>query len=408
MNLVCFSGVVVLVFLCTVALPPSPYLAGIDIGLGFQHLFVLLCFVAFTLTYVLVRTNTITNRPESDLDSQQFTVSSLYMGMLAVLGSTGALVSFLQVQYTVGVASYYSMLRAGGRLAEEARGNAILHPLPDMGLPGVLRMFNTNAVTAVILLVTLLMAGGRIKGAVSRLCVIVVILAFLMRLMLHMDRLPLLALLPLLPHVVKRASRIRRSQVLVATITVLIVAEVISRNRGYSMGLIGFGSLYVQSGMVNLSYLLSTFSGPYSYGLQTLFTPALFFAKAIGSPFNFAPYYEWAWNPALNGFGYAFMEWGWFAFCVFAAHGAIGALLDATVVARSEVTPAALLVRRLQLLSSYLLLSYIAVPASSGPEFHLTAWTLGFAYLLERFMVRYATRRLQLSMDEADVALASW
>ena len=404
MNLACLVLVVALLFGFTIFSPSSSLLTGIDMGFGVHHVFLLLCSACFLLPYFItrhLRAQGVENG-EPATESRSLISAHLrpaYLWLLAGLAVAGVIVSATQVETTVGIVRYYTLLLAGGPLAEQARGAAILTPARDSGLPGFLRMFNAGAVVAAVILLTALAAGARPRGRMARTACLVIALAFVARVVLHMDRLPFMAIIPIAWHLWQRAGMKARSIVVGCGLICAIVAEVVSRNRGYDFGTLGYVELYIQSGMVNLSYLLQNYNGPWSMGLLTLFSPVYFAAKAANIPFNVTPIYEWAWSPALNGFGFAYLEWGWASLAVFGLHGSLAGLLDG-LAARASLAyhaPSSLLALRLQAMSAYLLLSFVAVPASSASEYHLMVIMIVLFWIVESRWVRPLNREIAIT-----------
>ncbi|MGA3010661.1 MAG: hypothetical protein ABSD72_10415 [Terracidiphilus sp.] len=253
----------------------------------------------------------------------------------------------------------------------------------DGGLPGIIKVFEENTVIAAFCVLALLARGYRIKTRVNIALAAIICAMFIAGTILRIDRLSLLALGPVSFSLIRQTkSRYGRLIALSCTLLLVVLMAVQSVRRGSEISLIGWVGLYLNLGMLNLGLLINTLN-QHTYGLAGVFSFVAWLFRGANMHILPSTTYEFVFNPAQNGFGYMFLDFGWCGVILFVLGGHIGRVVDNRVDAqgyKGGQWP------EIQWIVAYAILSLPTVPAYSGMEF----WLL---LLLSVILVKYITKR---------------
>ncbi len=365
-----FLLAVVALFAGTTLLPVSDLLAGDRVTLA-AYLYLGLCSIAFLVGYALLPWRGINNagHKRSPLSSSDTTIPMRHMMLLALIAAAGLAVLLLQINATVGLLRYFVLaLAASGDAANQLRYYTVMLPSSEGGYPGYIKMLNWGVVVAPFSLLALMSRGYRVRG---RMCVglgVLIGMLYLAGTLLRMDRLSVLALAPVTLSVFRKAGKRGRAVALVGIALLLASVVVQSVRRSGGQGMMGWASLYLQLGMVNLSLLMKA-RIHYAYGLSGIFSFAAWIFKAFGIyVVPDLPGFTSSWDTAQNGFGYMFHDFGWFGTVVFFLAGIFSRRIDqlaGTNINREGEGQW----RELQWILSYGAASIAVVPAYSGFDF---------------------------------------
>jgi oligosaccharide repeat unit polymerase len=206
-----------------------------------------------------------------------------------------------------------------------------------------------------------------------------------------MDRLSLLSLMPILYYIFKKI-RSRPKKILLMSLPILLIVLIIVQGsrRDSEIGLMGWLGLYVDSGVVNLNLLIHTLDH-HTWGLRGIFSFVTWTFQGFG--INIVPpvNYDIEWNPAQDGFGMMFMDFGWMGIIIFMFIGLICGYIDSQVPFSKLNEPWL----EIQSILSFVFLSYWTVPAYDGIEFWLLLITsiALVKYIVKRANVTRSPRR---------------
>jgi hypothetical protein len=306
--------------------------------------------------------------------------------LLALLGISGCLTLILQISITYGLANYIqAILYSTVANLNDLRYETVAISSAEGGLPGVIKMWNWNSVTAMFCFLAMLARGYRLRGAAQLILAFVIAVAFVVAAFLRQDRLSALSLLPVL--LTLMAQLLRRPQNTtgkvmgaIAFICVIGLIAAQSSRRG-TLGILGWVALYTQVGIVNLGLMMhSTF--PHTLGFAGPLSALSWIGKAVGlNPALRSTTIQWVWSDVDNGFGYWFLDFGWFGAVLFIVLGACARLLDLRCQ-RSAARPGGFPWQELRWLFAYLALSFPFVPAYVGIEYWLMI--VSVIYLMKR------------------------
>ena len=158
----------------------------------------------------------------------------------------------------------------------------------------------------------------------------------------------------------------------------LIAAQ--SSRRG-TLGILGWVALYTQVGIVNLGLMMHS-NFPHTLGFAGPLSALSWIGKTVGvNPALRSTRIQWVWSDVDNGFGYWFLDFGWFGAVLFIVIGACARLLDLRCQG-SAARPRGFPWQELRWLFAYLALSFPFVPAYVGIEYWLMI--VSVIYLMKR------------------------
>lgn len=275
----------------------------------------------------------------------------------------GLVVTLYQVSLSVNIFDYLSSL-FGGAFVELRE--AFLLSSSEGGLPGPLKMLANTTLGVVLMVFGLLYfctTNPREKNKLKQLLIFSVFVLFL-KIVFSLDRVSIFAIMfPFLFLAVKNRWY-RRVFFYIAAFLFVFSLNFISSKRLEGYGIVDFVMLYFYLGIVNLEVTIDTLSG-HTFGFNTLLAPLNFVFEFFSIEFDLGTDFDWVWNPAQYGVGYAYMDFGIFFFLFFLVLGVFARYI--TVKSYSG---------KLIFCSSYFvfvygLMSFVTVPVIRGLEFYV-------------------------------------
>ena len=154
------------------ATTPIPALLSIyDVDTSQAFIYLLLCSVAFVLGYL---TPPLTPRLkqaiiEKNNVAREINIPRGHMMILLLLALSGLIVVLAQIEATVGLTEYLSVIRSvsSSDATNALRSATITLSSSEGGLPGYMKVFEENIVIAPFCVLALLARGFRLKGAAN-------------------------------------------------------------------------------------------------------------------------------------------------------------------------------------------------------------------------------------------------
>jgi hypothetical protein len=401
-----FSGFLISFFLL---FDFAPELLGFNPSVGAAMAFIWTCLIFFSIGYVTYLSGfTYWARRERMLGKLPLRGRLRPWVLWALVGYSlfGNAVSAVQIDETVGLGRYASLASEPGEATREARAATGSVSSDVAGLKGYWKMFGYSPVISLFLLLALVGAQYEIAGN-SALCASgLVFLLYGVANFIRMDRLSILGLSPTLL-IVWRYRRHLRPLLGGAFVVLAILAQIQTARRTPVNGIAQDFVLYIQSGVINLEFGMNSLTR-HAWGLVGIFSPVVFIGRVFGVDWNLEQYDTmWIWNPAHNGFGYFFIDFGWFSVFVFLALGIGAGKLD--LLRQRQIClrdhPGAVGACLMQPVFAYGLLSMIVVPAFGGFEYFLLMFTAGvMSYWMHRSPAKFVMPLAQVQVVEEEPA----
>jgi hypothetical protein len=388
-----FLASVAAIFAGSILLPTPDLLSGYVRDVMPSYFYLGLCSVGFVTGYKLLpgcwgrrtpkRTTVINGEGE---------IPRRYMMLFAAMAISGVAILLLQIQATIGLSSYASLVfDSAGNSTNMLRYATVMLPSSEGGYPGYVKMFNWNSVIAQFCVFALIARGYRLRGFVSFTLAIVIGTMYLGGVILRMDRLSLLALVPVLLSLVRVPGKRLRKFLGAGAILLLLAAisvQSVRRGTDTGMGMFDWAALYLQLGTVNVALLMRS-PIHHTYGFSGMLSPVTWVAKSFGiSLLPESSWFDWSWSPAQNGFGYMFLDFGWLAVLVFLFVGSVARRIDERAIAGAGPW------REVQWTTAYAVASLPIVPAYNGIEFWLQ---MIMSILLVGCVVNFVTCRREFN-----------
>lgn len=275
----------------------------------------------------------------------------------------GLAITLYQVSLSINILEYVkSLLEGSGELRE-----AFLLSSSEGGLPGPLKMLANSTLGVVLMVFGLLYfysTSPREKKKLKKLLVFSVFILFL-KIIFSLDRASIFAIIFPLMFAAVKVGWYRRGSFYFVVFFFILSLNYISSKRLEGYDIVDFVMLYFYLGISNLEILVDTLQG-HTFGFNTLLAPLDFVFNFFSIDFGPDAEFDWVWNPAQYGVGYAYMDFGIFYFLFFLVLGVFARYL--TVKSYSK---------RLIFCSSYFvfvygLMSFVTVPVIRGLEFYVS------------------------------------